>query len=97
MTCLIDLFQYKHLLPIGRDGVQIIVTRQLKSLCQFSLLGIDQNDSLQAMMKELEEQFEAQQDEITSLDWGFSQKRGEGYLVVEEDCQLSLTYHAMLP
>ena len=38
---------------------------------------------LQSMVAALEEQFEAQKEEVTVLDWGTSYKKEAGYIVLE--------------
>src|SRR6266567_8436393 len=40
-------------------------------------------DQLQSMVQALEEQFEAQKEKVTMLDWGTSYKKEAGYIVVE--------------
>ena len=40
-------------------------------------------DRLQTMVQALEEQFEAQKEEVTVLDWGTSYKKEAGYIILE--------------
>ena len=42
-------------------------------------------EQLYALVDALEEQFEAQREEVTILDWGCSYKRQCGYIVLEWD------------
>ncbi len=49
-------------------------------------------DQLQTMAQALEEQFEAQQEEVTVLDWGTSYKKEAGYIVVEWDDEVDAAF-----
>jgi hypothetical protein len=49
-------------------------------------------DQLQSMVAALEEQFEAQQEEVTVLDWGTSYKRETGYIGVEWDGEVDAAF-----
>lgn len=49
-------------------------------------------DQLQSMVAALEEQFEAQQEEVTILDWGTSYKKEAGYIVVEWDGEVDTAF-----
>jgi hypothetical protein len=49
-------------------------------------------NQLQSMVAALEEQFEAQQEEVTILDWGTSYKKESGYIVVEWDDEVDTAF-----
>ena len=49
-------------------------------------------EQLQSMVQALEEQFEAQKEEVTVLDWGTSYKKESGYIVVEWDDEVDATF-----
>ncbi len=49
-------------------------------------------DQLQPMVQALEEQFEAQKEEVTILDWGTSYKKEAGYIVVEWDDEVDAAF-----
>lgn len=48
-------------------------------------ITIRQLDQLLPMVAAYEEQFAAQREEVTILDWGTSYKRQQGYIVIEWD------------
>ncbi len=49
-------------------------------------------EQLQSMVQALEEQFEAQKEEVTILDWGTSYKKEAGYIVVEWDDEVDAAF-----
>src|SRR5438128_7345563 len=49
-------------------------------------------EQLHSMMQALEEQFEAQKEEVTILDWGTSYKKESGYIIVEWDDEVDATF-----
>jgi hypothetical protein len=49
-------------------------------------------EQLHSMMQALEEQFAAQKEEVTILDWGTSYKKESGYIVVEWDDEVDATF-----
>jgi len=49
-------------------------------------------DQLQSMVQALEEQFEAQKEEVNVLDWGTSYKQEAGYIVVEWENEVDATF-----
>jgi hypothetical protein len=49
-------------------------------------------DQLQSMVRGIEEQFEAQKEEVTVLDWGTSYKKEAGYIVLEWEDEVDPTF-----
>jgi phosphopantetheine adenylyltransferase len=49
-------------------------------------------DQLQPMEQALEEQFEAQKEKVTILDWGTSYKKEAGYIVVEWEDEVDAAF-----
>jgi hypothetical protein len=49
-------------------------------------------DQLQRMVRGLEEQFEAQKEEVTVLDWGTSYKKESGYIVLAWEDEVDPTF-----
>ena len=49
-------------------------------------------DQLQSMVRALEEQFEAQKEEVTVLDGGTSYKKEAGYIVVEWEDEVDAAF-----
>ncbi len=49
-------------------------------------------DQLQSMVQALEEQFEAQKEEVTVLDWGTSYKKETGYIVLEWEDEVDAAF-----
>lgn len=49
-------------------------------------------DQLQSMVQALEEQFEAQQEEVAVLDWGASYKKETGYIVLEWENEVDAAF-----
>ena len=49
-------------------------------------------DQLQSMVAALEEQFAAQKEKVTILDWGTSYKKEVGYIVVEWQAEVDAAF-----